>query len=268
MYKPDPSKPRNYYYSLKAWEIEQIYDDELAMGIEPKLKVLVEGGRWDHILALNTIWRRSTANPPDESCATFHKWAAKETIRPQDCSLYRNMNSEVILVTGDNIVLITRRPPNSLFSHGCWSASFEEQFLRLKDDGSEQSDAEDLFACVARGAREEFGVEVIPEATKLLSFGVEWGNFTAAFLFLARCRETYEQVLRVWPTTIEQNEAVAIAPLPIADIEAALANPKWQPSANAKRRGHFDGDPKRTAPWHITSRARLLALAAHLDSVN
>lgn len=100
--------------------------------------------------------------------------------------LYHNVNCEIIIISADQQILLTKRSNAVKFSPGVWSASIEEQFIRY--DPEEGIEDKDLFECVERGAGEELGTEIDTNRTRLLNIGVEWGNFTAALL-RAVCQE-------------------------------------------------------------------------------
>jgi DNA-binding XRE family transcriptional regulator len=275
-FTPEPGKPRNFYYSLHSWNLpnlEPIHEDATKEGEEPKLKLQATGGRWDHVLALNGIWKSVRQDEKNaqlkQDCERFRDRFVGDIllIRAGRSRLYHQMNTEVILVTSDDKVVITRRPGISEFSHGLWTASLEEQLLREKDDpNNRQSDGGDLFHCAHRGTQRELRVSVIPEETRLLSFGVEWGNFTAAFLFLIRCEERYSRVLETWPTAPERAEAVAVDCLDIADLEEAIKSEHWQPR-NARSASWVKTNAVEAARWHPVAQARLVALNFHRQSL-
>jgi hypothetical protein len=105
----------------------------------------------------------------------------------------------------------------------------------------------------------------------LLAIGVEWGNFTWAFIVLLRCRETYDQIRNsTWEQVAEdQTEAAAIDCLDAEDedeIRRVFLAGEWTPSKRAKASTILpEGtpDPLQTSKWHPIARARLLAYLIH-----
>src|SRR5258708_21172939 len=104
--------------------------------------------------------------------------------------------------------------------------------------GRGERDGGDISIGGERGPRKELGVRVDEAATRLLSFGLELGNFTAAFLMLLRCEETFDDVVhKCWPNAPERGEATALDCIPCVpeQITNALENPSWNPTTKAKR---------------------------------
>ena len=132
------------------------------------------------------------------------------------------------------------------------------------------SDNCDLFACAERGARGELGITVISDRTRLLSVGLEFGNFTAAFLVLIRSGEPFADIAtRTWPKAPECDEAVALDALPARPdaIRAALETDRYTPSPETcviSPRWNTPGSPRTPGPWHPVAKARLDAYLRHI----
>ena len=266
LYPVPRGEPRNDYYSLRGWKYEAKHEDEIKVGQEIELQLTLEGGSWNHIFALNGRWKDYNQNPPDPDAVNFRREFEDDILAICNGSsrLYHNMNAEVILVTSDNKVVITRRPRRSVFSEARWTASLEEQLMRRKH-GSATSDNADIFECAERGARDELGITPISEKSRLLSFGIEWGNFTAAFLVLIRCTETFAELLKAWPMAPENTEATVVDCLEVVKIPEAIKRDHWLPSQRAAVAPKTN-EPCERGLWHPVARARLDALMRHLDS--
>ena len=92
------------------------------------------GGTWAHIVALNNIWREVNEPTPDMKCLLFRNRVEDDILRLHygTSELYHNMNAEIVLVTNDRKIVLTRRPGGGRFFNGCWTSSLEEQVLREK----------------------------------------------------------------------------------------------------------------------------------------
>jgi DNA-binding winged helix-turn-helix (wHTH) protein len=265
-YPPEP--PINQLYSFHGWEGEIPSEDELAGKEGKQLVLYLQGGSWHQIHTLNQIWKACNMTPPDQECLEFRANHLKTLIPLSSSSLYHNANTEVIVVTADDQIVIARRKGAIVFE-GSWTASLEEQMLRHREkDGL--SDEMDLFACAERGARGELGITVISEHTRLLSVGIEFGNFTAAFLFLIRSAETFGEIAtKTWPNASECDEAVALDALPArpAAIKEILKADQYCPGREtcmASPRWNSPGDPRTPGPWHPVAKARLDAYLRHI----
>jgi hypothetical protein len=268
-----PKGQINPYYSFKQWNRAEPAMDALEKGKVPTLHISALRGSWAHITALNGAWKAVTENnPPDPDCLEFRKQFAEDMfkIRSGRSRLYHNMNAECLVVTQDNYVVVTRRRGGSEFSHGRWSATLEEQVSVDLDRG-------DLFAAAHRGVEEELRLTPIPEKTRLLEFGMEFGNFTAAFLFLVFCDEKFLVVRdSCWAEPQDLEESVAIDGLKggsnnVQEIKQALSRDVYKPSPLAKDRPKRDerkGPAIAPAPWHPIARARLCAYLRYLESQN
>jgi len=250
--------PIREYYSL--CEVESRVSDE-----ERKLVVSALGGDWRHAYTLNEIVKHLD----DSSCRAFRKQCEKEFMPSRLSSVYRNMNCEMILVSSDDQVVLARRRlktaggKTAVFA-GMWTASLEEQMLRRDPEGKINPDV-DLFACAERGVAEELRVSIRSEATRLLSYGIEWGNFTAAFMLLVRTADEFEAIAKNWQRAEDRNEAIALDCIPANSkaIRKALASEYHQPSKRA--RTWKGGDSIAKDRWHPTARARLLLYFEHLE---
>jgi hypothetical protein len=276
-----PEGAINLLYSLQGYECGVSLDDEIVAENDiPCLKLTVTGGSWRNTYALQQSWLRTaptaSGEPPDRECAALHRRFEEELsgfLTNHRSSLYHNANVEAILITSDNKIILAKRSGTVTASRGLWSASFEEQVLCLRKR-DQKSDRGDLFACAQRGAWEEFGVTIIPEASRLLALGVEWGNFTAAFIVLLRCRESYEEICNwSWGHLAgDPSEAVAIDCMNAQDeeeIRGFFLREEWIPSPTARRSNLLPSgapDPLKPSGWHPVARARLLAYLLHKDS--
>ena len=251
--------PIREYYSL--CEIESRVSDE-----ERKLVVSALGGDWRHAYTLNEIVKHLD---DDSSCRAFRKQCEKEFMPSRSSSVYRNINCEMVLVSSDDQVVLARRRLKTaggkaaVFA-GMWTASLEEQMLRRDPEGNINPDI-DLFACAERGVTEELRVSIRPEATRLLSYGIEWGNFTAAFMLLVRTVEGFEAIAKNWQRAEDRNEAIALDCIPANSraIRKALGSEYHQPSKRA--RTWKGGDSIAKDRWHPTARARLSLYFEHLE---
>jgi len=272
----------NWLYGLKSWACDLTVGDEFSDVNEvPYLYLSATGGNWTHIHALQKAWEHVAPAHPDqvldEECRAFHRrfeHELSELINKKQSRLYCNANTEAILITKDKQIVLARRSGGTGFSHGLWSASFEEQVLRRRQLDNE-SDKGNLFACASRGAYEEFGVTIIPEASRLLEFGIEWGNFTAAFLMLLRCEETFDEICNwSWEHVAKDpTEAVAIDCLDATNeerIREAFLLENWTPSPRARSSNVLLPDaepPLQRTRWHPVARARLFAYLLHKETL-
>jgi hypothetical protein len=267
-----PAPPINQLYSFHGWEGEIPSDDELAGKKGRKLIVCMQGGTWHHIHTLTQIRKACQSTTPDSECAEFRKNYLKKLIPISSSSLYHNVNTEVLVITADNQIVIARRKGAVIWA-GSWTASLEEQMLRKREkDGLSDTVANkpDLFACAERGARSELGITVISERTRLLSIGIEFGNFTAAFLMLVHAAETFREIsTHNWPNATECDEAVALDALPAQTdaIRSVLAMDIYRPDPTtcvSSPRWNSLGDPMTPGTWHPIAKARLDAYLRHL----
>jgi hypothetical protein len=133
----------------------------------------------------------------------------------------------------DDYIVLGRRRMNTFFS-GAWTASLEEQMLRYdpSPEARAKKDAS-LFECAERGATGEPGITInAQKPTLLMSVGIEWRNFTAAFVFLVNAVEDFATIRnQCWPGAADRNEAIALDFLPAnpVAVRAAISVPEWVP---------------------------------------
>ncbi len=168
--------------------------------------------------------------------------------------LVHNINTQPIIITCDNYVVLVKRSHEVHHYAGCWSASIEEQ---MEPKGDSHDDAESLFDCAERGVKEELKGTPIRKRTRILSVGIEHSNMSASFICLVRVKERLEELRYKWPRAKDPYEADALDGLNIHNptcLERALGN----------RRYHPNGKSFLVENWHPTSRMRLHALMSHL----
>ncbi len=234
---------------------------------EHKLIIFVEGGDWRYVYAFSELHKHLQTDP---LLTTLRAKCEAELMPGGHSRLYRPVACHVVVISSDNKIILCRRRKNTRSGHkipfypGAWAVSLEENALRRDPNGETAPDS-DLFACVERGVKEELKIEVRPEDTRLLSYGIEWHNFAAAFVFMAKTDADYETIAKCWRRAKDRAEAIAIDNIP-ADavaIRSALVRPEWSPSTRAKTwtsRGAIAKDY-----WHGTSRARLLSYLRYLQ---
>ncbi len=259
-----PGPPIREYFGLHRCSPHPLGDEA------PHLELEAYGGTYHHVYALTQIY---TNRHDDPDCARFRKSFEDSWISPNDTwplassPLYHNVNAEVIVISADNKIILGRRQKGVGFWPGTYSASLEEQMLRCDPDIPNRGDRHP-FDAAERGVREELDATIVPESTRLLSIGIEWGNFTAALIFLIRCAEDFDGVVQRWQEAKhDPYEAIAldcIAATPDGIAEALLA-PGWSPSAHLSSRiGQLKTD---IGAWHPTARTRLHAIRSHLESL-
>jgi hypothetical protein len=249
-----PEGKINLLYSLHSLRQDRPFLDD-----SPHLKIGVLGGDYRHIFALS----QAIHSPCSEASAFQEKF--NSSWWPIERSpLYHNVNCEIVIITADEQILLTKRNTLTPFYPGAWSASIEEQMLRLDPlDGTQDKN---LFDCAHRGAREELGIDIDTERTSLLSVGIEWGNFTAAFLMLIWSFQTFEKLARSWIGKAHdpyEINAVDCIPASAKGIQKALTLETWSPSDRVLCR--MPDAQKLENRWHLTSRARLQTCMKHLE---
>ena len=256
----EPNPPINGYYSLRRSSHLPIADDDSFVSFD------LEGGTWHHVSALSKIFANRFDDP---ECRAFRtkfesSWLIYSEDEPLASSrLYHNVNAETLVLSADGYLIFGKRHSKMIFG-GAWSASLEEQMLR-KDPKHPRRRDEHVFDAAERGVREELAATVIPEETRLLKVGIEWGNFTAAFLFLVRCRETFSGIVECWKNAVhDQNEAIALDGLPAtpANLTALLKSPSYSPSRQWRQRVSVETP---AGWWHPTAHARIKALLDHVQ---
>ena len=258
-YAPDP--PVRGYFSLHRCSPYPIGDERRPLVVE------AYGGTYHHVFALTKIYEN---RQKDSECARFRvafedSWVSTATRWPLEASpLYHNINAEVLVLTADNQLVLGKRHEELGFYGGAWSTTLEEQMLRHDPEKPEQRDTH-LFDAADRGVREELGANVIAEKTTLLAIGIEWGNFTAAFLFLVYCAETFDELINSWTKAKhDPYEAIALDCVPVDGPTLSLVSTdrRWTPSTLMTARV---GKVDESGGWHPTAKARLEALRCHLD---
>lgn len=259
-YKPKFNKS---YYSLSGFGPLPTQDDE------QDLAVYAKGGSFHHVNALTRIFEEQALH---EDCRAFRRFSEESLFPISRSPLYHNINCEVVVVTSDDYIVLCRRRLNTPFFPGVWSASLEEQMLRYDPDpkATIKKDA-GLFEAAERGATGELGFTVdAAKPTRLLSVGVEWRNFTAAFVFVIHATEDYATIKDIcWSRATDRNEAIAIDCVSASPevIRAAMSSSEWIPNkSTAKANSMFGEEVIQAAIWHPTSRARLEAYIQHLTT--
>lgn len=257
MAKYPAQEPIRGYYSL--CDVESRTKDE-----EHKLIIYAQDGDWRHIYALNEL----AINHGPES-QQYRDQCEADFMPGENSRLYHQLCCYALVVSADGRIVLCRRRQNTRsgfkvpFYPGAWAASLEENMLRHDPSGRTQPDP-DLFVCMERGIYEELQVHVQPQNMRLLSYGVEWHNFAAAFLFVAKANVDYQTIAKSWCSARDKVEAIAIDNLPAeADvITDAISKVEWQPSAAAKTWKRKDSISRDV--WHGISRARLHCYLRHL----
>jgi DNA-binding winged helix-turn-helix (wHTH) protein len=257
-YKPKP--PIRGYFGLHCCPPLSFAD-----GREPLVFELY-GGTWHHVYALSQIFKDRAS---DHDCRDFRNrfqdsWVQDNESRPLSSSpLYHNVNAEITVISSDGKVILGRRHSGMLFG-GSWSVSLEEQMLRHDPERQGRGDKH-LFDAAERGVREELGATVISTETRLLKVGVEWGNFTAAFLFVVRCEETFDELVRCWTNVLhDPHEAVAIdcEEADPSTLRALARSNIYTGSSRLARRVTLSTPG---GQWHPTAVARLYSVANYLE---
>jgi pyrimidine deaminase RibD-like protein len=248
------------YFGLHKCPPLAIADDKSLLEFE------LYGGTWHHVSTLSKIYQNRFSDP---KCMKFRiqfqdEWIKYSEQAPLVSSpLYHNVNAETIVLSSDGRLVLAKRNEGLLYG-GAWSASIEEQMLRRDPEQTKREGDRHLFDAPERGAREELGVTILPQETTLLSVGIEWGNFTAAFLFVVRCKETFEEIVNCWQSVRhDPNEAIALDSIEAdADVAKEISKLRlYNPSSYWARRVDVK---KPEGDWHPTSEARLLALSDYL----
>lgn len=250
-YAPDGAS--NLLYGLSGLSQHKPFADST-----PRLSVKVVEGSYHDVHVLNRM------DKSEKDRAFFRNKFQDKCLPIEDSPLWHNVNCQVLLVSADRQIVLGKRHKGMGVAAGLWSATVEEQMLRehritkLRDAG--------LFECGQRGVKEELGVEIELRNLILLSVGIEWRNFAAAFLFVGACEETFEEVVQAWIKAGDPYEAVALdcVPAEVETIWNALLQDTWTPTSRAKSRF---GLPKEPTGWHHTSRARLYAYLRYLEEV-
>lgn len=252
-------KPVNKLWSLRDYRTEENFDDSA-----PRLTVWATRGTYEYVRAL-TDCLKCANDMGDPDCIAFREKFRTSWWPLWESPLYHNVNAQVTLITQDDCVVLCKRPSKGIgFAEGLWSASIEEQMLREHHKTGAPDDT--LFACAERGVMGELGVDVDSARTRLLRVGLEWGNHTAAFCFVAWTPQTFEQVARAWKQKAKTpQEAVALDCLAATpeEIDKAISSQRWLPSSNVKP--SMDAPANLSGAWHYTSRARLFGAARHLE---
>ena len=261
MVKFPPKPPIRDYFGLHRCPALPFADDETLLVFE------LWGGTWHHVSALSKIFENRYQDP---ACRKFRdefedRWIQdSEGGQLRTSPLYHNVNAETLVLTADRPPrLVLGKRNEEMIYGGAWSATLEEQMLRRDPEKPRRKDKH-LFDAAERGVREELGVTVIPQETRLLKVGVEWGNFTAAFFFLVRCSECFEDVVECWKQVKhDPYEAVALDSIRASPgVIDRLDATSYRPSRDCAKRVAIKNP---TAEWHPTTLARLRALRDHLS---
>jgi hypothetical protein len=260
-FKPDP--PINHSYGLRRCDPLPIGDSNLNFNFE------FCRGTFAHVFALNKIFQNRFDGAACEGFrrAYENSWIRYPENKPMEGTrLFHNANAEVVVFTSDGKIVLGKRPaaPIVAFYPGAWSVSIEDQKLRKDARGKKSPDLH-IFDAADRGVREELGVTPIPNRTRLLQTGVEWGNFTAAFLFAVHVKETFRQLVDKWLVVKhDPNEAVALDCIDATPkaIKATMAKTGHTPSSNWEPRVVVESP---ASGWHPTAIARLHAALQYVE---
>jgi len=250
--------PANLTWSLQDWAEQENFDDSA-----PRLVLNGIGGDYRYVRALTDAWKCAHQERHDECVALREGLMGRWWPLPKS-PLYQNMNAEVTAISQDGYIVLCKRPTKIGFAPGVWSASVEEQMLR-RHHKTGTSDAT-LFACARRGVVEELGVEIDVSRTRLIRFGLEWGNYTACFCFVVHSCQTRDEIVRSWLNRAASSQEAVALDFVKADpdtINKVISSAKWSPGKEVRR---LPAAPDSLdAPWHYTSRARLYGVARYLE---
>jgi len=178
--------------------------------------------------------------------------------------LVHNVNTQPIVITKDNTILLVKRSKSVHHYPGCWSASLEEQMVAPGDDMFKADTS--LFDCAERAVREELSCRPIPTSTRILSMGIEFANMSASFICLVYIEESFNEVCNSWiRRASDQYEAYALDCIPFErnSIEKVLNHRFYSPSSMVFCRVDSTKDA-----WHPSARMRLYALMCNMDEVD
>jgi hypothetical protein len=172
-----------------------------------------------------------------------------------------NVNTQPIVITKDNMILLVKRSKNVHHYPGCWSASLEEQMVAPGDEMFKADSS--LFECAERAVNEELYCTPDPSSTRILSVGIEFANMSASFICLLRIEESFDEVCSSWlRRALDQYEASALdcVPLERSSIEKVLGHRIYNPSNMV-----FCRTDSTKGEWHPSARMRLYALMCNID---
>lgn len=200
---------------------------------------------------------------PDEGrmvtgrCLYGHQWSQLEK-----SPVIHNVNMQPIVITQDEKVVLAKRSGVVHHYPGCWSVSMEEQMIA--PGNREFPPDRTYFDCAERGVREELACTPNPEATRILSVGIEYTNLSASFLCIVYVFESFKEVCENWLKNAEDlAEASALDCLALnkESLQNALHETEHKPTSEVFRRTDAS-----QARWHPTARMRLYALSCHLEN--
>jgi len=147
-----------------------------------------------------------------------------------------------LIVTADGQVVETRRALDADYYPGAWSVSFEEQI-----QGEDLQDENPILACLRRGIREEFGLEVARDQVeaRLVSLFLEWPILNLGAAVVATTTVAGEH----WMSTPGDGELADRRVVPIQHRIASLGGTPWGGV-------HLGGEDD----WHPTSALRVALL--------
>lgn len=250
--------PANHTWSLQDWSEPENYDDSA-----PRLTLKAIGGDYRYVRALTDAWKCLGDAKHDECVALREGLMGRWWPLPKS-PLYQNVNAEVTVISLDGHVVLCKRPAKIGFAPGVWSASVEEQMIRKHHKTGERDLS--LFACARRGVVEELGVEIDSARTRLLRFGLEWGNYTACFCFVVHSLQTADEIVYSWLNKAASSQEAVAMDFVKADpkeIDKAISSTEWSATKDAHRAP--SAPDTLDAPWHYTSRARLYGVARYLE---
>ncbi|WP_141135772.1 hypothetical protein [Cereibacter sphaeroides] len=111
--------------------------------------------------------------------------------------LAKHVGVAVLVITKDNIALLTRRAQNTGARQCELDVSVVEGIDPTKDvDPSRATATIDVFRAIIRGCREELGFDPEPNEIKILGFGVDMAFYQYNFLAIVYSSLTYEEIAR------------------------------------------------------------------------
>jgi hypothetical protein len=162
----------------------------------------------------------------------------------------------LLLISGDDKAIVLRRSPWVEEYKGMWSATLEEQ-MRPKQAGVDYD--KDVFDTATRGVREEIGIEVERKDVTFLSLTFEYPNFNVGLAGVVRTQATAQEIWQAWHLKSLDPEASRFTAIPF-EPEVIMPLLKEQDFNLAA----VEDKHRNVAPWHPTSRLRLLFALYHI----
>ena len=202
---------------------------------------------YEEVVAFHQSLTEAAARSDMWTCELRTRWA-KQLLATRTCRLPGSAVMHIVVITGDNQVVLCRRSPRVHYHPSHWSITLEEQINEMDCVAG----SIDLFAAAKRGFREELGPDANVGDVRVWSVFLEFGILNLGFCSCIETPLCFDEIRYSWNAKARDKwEATDVVgePFTPANVGRLFALNK------------YGAAPDEIGSFHPTSKYRLLSAA-------